>query len=62
MKNVVLGIVLIIWMIMTLLLALSLIGTMVLIREDHNIKTFQGEEGESIWFRLGKKLVNKLIE
>lgn len=62
MKSIVLGIVLIIWMITTLLLALSLIGIVVLIREDHNIKTFQGEEGESVWFRLGKGLVNKLIE
>lgn len=62
MKSIVLGIVLIVWMIMTLLLALSLIGIVVLIREDYNIKTFQGEEGESVWFRLGKGLVNKLIE
>lgn len=62
MKNVVLGIVLIVWMIMTLALALSLIGIVVLIREDHNVKNFQGEEGESVWFRLGKRLVNKLIE
>ena len=62
MKNIVLGIVLIVWMIMTLTLALSLIGTVVLIREDHNIKSFQGEQGESVWFRLGNKIVNKLVE
>jgi hypothetical protein len=62
MKNVVLGIVFIVWMIMTLALALSLIGIVVLIREDHNIKSFQGEDGEAIWFRLGKGLVKKLIE
>ena len=62
MKNIVLGIVLIVWMIMTLVLALSLIGVVVLIREDHNIKTFQGEQGESVWFRLGNKIVNKLVE
>jgi hypothetical protein len=62
MKNVVLGIVLIVWMIMTLALALSIVGIVVLLREDHNIKSFQGEQGEAIWFRLGKGLVNKLIE
>ena len=62
MKNIVLGIVLVVWMIMTLVLALSLIGTVVLIREDHNIKSFQGEQGESVWFRLGNKIVNKLVE
>lgn len=62
MKNVVLGIVFIIWMIMTLALALSMVGIVVLIREDHNIKTFQGEQGESVWFRLGRSIVNKLVE
>jgi hypothetical protein len=62
MKNVVLGIVFIVWMIMTLALALSLIGIVVLIREDHNITTFQGEQGESGWFRLGRSIVNKLVE
>ena len=62
MKNVVLGIVLIVWMIMTLALALSIVGIVVLLREDHNIKSFQGEQGEAIWFRLGKGLVNKLVE
>jgi len=62
MKNVVLGIVFIIWMIMTLALALSMIGIVVLIREDHNTDTFQGEQGESVWFRLGRSIVNKLVE
>jgi hypothetical protein len=62
MKSIVLGTVFIVWMIMTLALALSMIGIIVLIREDHNINSFQGEEGESVWFRLGKRIINKLTE
>ena len=62
MKKFTLGLVLIFWMVSTILLAVSLIGTMVLIREDHNINSFQGEEGEAVWFRIGKKIVNSLIE
>jgi len=52
----------IIWCIFTLLLACSLIGIMVLMREDHDLPQFQGEEGEAVWFRIGKKLINKLTE
>ena len=62
MKSIVLGTVFIVWMIMTLALALSVIGMIVLMREDYNIKSFQGEEGESVWFRLGKRIINKLTE
>ena len=47
---------------MTLILAISIVGLFVLIREDHNITEFQGEDGEAVWFRIGKGLVNKLIE
>jgi hypothetical protein len=56
------SIVLIFWFIFTLLLACSIIGIMVLIREDHDCKGFQGEAGEAVWFRIGKMLVNKLIK
>ena len=55
-------IVLIFWFIFTLLLACSIVGIMVLIREDHVCKNFQGEDGEAVWFRIGKRLVNELIE
>ena len=51
----------IVWCLITLLLALSLVGIVVLIREDHNCKGFQGEEGEAVWFRIGKTLINKLV-
>ena len=51
----------IVWCLITLLLALSLVGIVVLIREDHNCKGFQGEEGEAVWFRIGKILINKLV-
>lgn len=47
---------------MTLILALSLVGIIVLAREDWSCQQFQGEEGESNWMRIGKKLINKLIE
>ena len=60
MKKFTVGLVLIFWMLFTILLAVSLVGIMVLIREDHSTKTFQGEDGEAVWFRIGKKLVESL--
>lgn len=62
MKTIGVTIVLIIWFIFTLLLACSIIGIVVLIREDHNTKNFQGSEGDANWFKIGKALANKLIE
>lgn len=62
MKNLFITIVLIFWIIFTLILAVSLIGIIVLIREDHNTKNFLGTEGDSNWFKIGKMLTKKLIE
>jgi len=62
MKTVVLGITLIVWMVMTLLLALSLVGLIIFRRADHESNLFHGEVGESVWFRLGKNIANKLVE
>ena len=63
MKIVIIGFVFLFWMIFTLILTFSIIGIFtVLLREDHNCEHFKGEEGEAVWFRIGKKLVNKLIE
>jgi hypothetical protein len=61
MKKILITISFIVWCISTLLLVCSIIGIIVLIREDFNCKTFQGEEGEAVWFQIGKKLINNLI-
>jgi hypothetical protein len=62
MKTITIGVCFIVWCIFTLLLACSLVGIIVLVREDHNIRSFQGEIGEAIWFRIGKRLINKLCD
>lgn len=62
MKTIGITICFIFWCLFTLILAISLIGIVVLIREDYNCKNFQSEEGEAIWFKIGKKLINKLTE
>jgi len=62
MKTVVLGITLIVWMVMTLLLALSVVGLIILRRADHESNLFHGEAGESVWLRLGKNIANRLVE
>lgn len=62
MKTLGIVIAFVVWCLFTLLLVCSLVGIVVLIREDHNIQNFQGEVGEAVWFRIGKKLVNKLTE
>jgi hypothetical protein len=61
MKTFTLGIVLIFWMILTLLLAISIIGIFVLIREDFSSEYWKGEEGEAAWFKIGKSITKKLI-
>ncbi len=62
MKTLGISLVLIVWMIMTLVLALSLIGIFILVREDVECNHWKGEEGEAVWFRIGKRLVGKLTE
>lgn len=51
----------IVWCLMTLVLALSLVGLLVFIREDFSSSRWTGEEGEAVWFKIGKALTNKLI-
>lgn len=62
MKKIGITISFIFWCFFTLLLAISIVGVIVLIREDHNCKAYQGEKGEAVWFQIGKKLINSLIE
>ena len=62
MKTFILSITFIIWMIMTFILAISIVGLVVLMREDIQIQSWEGEEGEAVWFKIGKKITNKLIE
>lgn len=47
--------------IITLLLCVSIVGLILLIREDHNCDTYQGEGAESAWLKIGKQLVNKIV-
>lgn len=61
MKKIGITLAFIFWMLMTFLLAISLVGLVVLIREDSNSSYFKGEEGEAVWFKIGKKLVDSLI-
>lgn len=62
MKKIIIGIVLIFWIIFTLLLAISIIGIVVLRREDHNCVNYQGVIGESAWMKLGNNLMLELIK
>ena len=50
------------WCLITLLLALSLVGLILLVREDHDAAHYQGEEGESAWLKLGKLIILNLIK
>ena len=61
MKKISIALAFIFWMLMTFLLVVSLVGIIVLVREDINCQHFKGEEVEAVWFRIGKKLVNNLI-
>jgi len=62
MKKLLITISFIIWCIITLLLVCSIIGIIVLLREDYNCKDYQGESGESAWLKIGRTLINSLIE
>ena len=63
MKTITLGFLLFMWMIITLILACSIIGlTILLIRADAGCVNYQGEEGSVPWMKVGKQLLNKLTE
>lgn len=62
MEKFILSITFIVWMIMTFILAISMVGWIVLVREDHNIQHYQGENGEAVWFKLGKSIIKKLTD
>lgn len=53
---------LIFWMILSLFLACSVIGLLLFVRADYNLKSYQGDSGMSSWFKLGHKLLDKFIE
>jgi len=53
---------LIVWMIITLLLSLSLVGLLVVVyREDSACDYWKGDEGEASWMQVGKRLFNYCI-
>jgi hypothetical protein len=62
MKKLLITINFIIWCFITLLLVCSIIGIIVLLREDYNCNAYLGESGESAWLKIGRTLINSLIE
>jgi hypothetical protein len=47
---------------MTLLLVVSILGLVVLAREDASAMNYQGEEGESSWMKIGKTILTNLVK
>ena len=52
---------LIVWMVISLILSLSVIGLVVWIRADSGMEYWKGYEGRSTWARIGQNLTDKLI-
>jgi len=50
------------WCLMTLLLVVSILGLVVLAREDASAMNYQGEEGESSWMKIGKTILTNLVK
>jgi len=50
----------ILWMIISLILVLSIIGLLLFVRSDNTCSTWEGEDGVSSWYKIGKKLYTKL--
>lgn len=62
MKKIAIGVVLIFWMITTFFLAISVVGWIILVREDWGTGHFRGVEGESAWSKISKSLVDELTK
>lgn len=60
MAKIGIGILLIFWMIISLCLVCSVIGLILFVRADYNVKSFQDDKGMSSWMRVGHSLLNKL--
>ena len=62
MKTIGITISLVVWMILSLFAAITVIpGLFLFTREDSTCEKWQGEVGESVWLKIGKKLTEKLI-
>ena len=59
-KSILIG--LIFWMLISLVLALSVVGLLLFVRADGNTKYWQGDEGRSTWCRIGVGLFENLIK
>jgi len=59
MEKIALFLLLMTWLIVSLILACSVIGLLLFVRADHNCSTFQGDEGMSSWMRLGHGILKK---
>lgn len=62
MNKLVILIALIFWLITSLILVCSVIGLLLFVRSDHNVKTWEGDEGSSTWAKIGITLTNNLIK
>jgi hypothetical protein len=56
------AVVVIIWMLLTLVLTLSLIGLLVILNSPKVTKYDSAEERRSTWMRLGILLIDELID
>jgi len=56
------AVVVIIWMLLTLVLTLSLIGLLVILNRPKVTKYDSAEERRSTWMRLGILLIDELID
>jgi hypothetical protein len=56
------AVVVIIWMLLTLVLTLSLIGLLVILNSPKVTKYDSSEERRSTWMRLGILLIDELID
>jgi flagellar biosynthesis/type III secretory pathway M-ring protein FliF/YscJ len=53
---------LVVWMIVSLILTLSVIGLLVWVRSDDSTTYWKGDEGRSTWARIGQDLTDNLIK
>ena len=51
----------IIWMIISFLLVISIVGLLLFVRSDNGVENWQGERGRSGWMKIGIGLYESLI-
>lgn len=62
MKKFGLLVTLIIWMLLTIILTLSIIGWIILLHKDSGFSSQSSDEARSTWMKIGLIILNKIIE